>query len=68
MRALVTGGTGHIGSHTCVELMARGYDVACCYADASLAYALMGWRSEFGLLRMCQDAWRWQQTNPTDYA
>jgi len=25
---LVTGGTGYIGSHTCVELLAAGYDVA----------------------------------------
>ncbi|MDO4533377.1 MAG: NAD-dependent epimerase/dehydratase family protein, partial [Coriobacteriia bacterium] len=25
---LVTGGTGFIGSHTCVELIERGYDVA----------------------------------------
>ena len=24
---LVTGGAGYIGSHTCVELMASGYDV-----------------------------------------
>lgn len=27
MRALVTGGTGYIGSHTCVELIARGHEV-----------------------------------------
>ena len=26
-RVFVTGGTGYIGSHTCVELLARGYDV-----------------------------------------
>ena len=24
---LVTGGTGYIGSHTCVELLNAGYDV-----------------------------------------
>ncbi|HNE17460.1 MAG TPA: NAD-dependent epimerase/dehydratase family protein, partial [Rhodocyclaceae bacterium] len=24
---LVTGGAGYIGSHTCVELLAAGYDV-----------------------------------------
>ena len=28
MRALVTGGTGFIGSHVCLELIARGYQVA----------------------------------------
>lgn len=27
MTILVTGGTGYIGSHTCVELIERGYDV-----------------------------------------
>ncbi len=27
MRILVTGGAGYIGSHTCVELLAAGYDV-----------------------------------------
>lgn len=27
MRILVTGGTGFIGSHTCVELLDNGYEV-----------------------------------------
>lgn len=27
MKILVSGGTGYIGSHTCVELLDRGYDV-----------------------------------------
>ena len=27
MKILVTGGTGYIGSHTCVELIKKGYDV-----------------------------------------
>ena len=27
MKVLVTGGTGFIGSHTCVELLNAGYDV-----------------------------------------
>ena len=26
---LVTGGTGFIGSHTCVELLKNGYNVVC---------------------------------------
>ena len=27
MKILVTGGTGYIGSHTCVELINAGYDI-----------------------------------------
>ena len=27
MKILVSGGTGYIGSHTCVELLNKGYDV-----------------------------------------
>ena len=27
MQILVTGGTGYIGSHTCVELLNNGYEV-----------------------------------------
>jgi UDP-glucose 4-epimerase len=27
MKALVVGGAGYIGSHTCVELLERGHDV-----------------------------------------
>ena len=26
-RILVTGGTGYIGSHTCISLLEKGYDV-----------------------------------------
>ena len=45
----------------------RTGDVATCFADPSRAQALMGWRSELDLERMCQDAWRWQQSNPRGY-
>ena len=27
MKVLLTGGAGYIGSHTCVELLDKGYDV-----------------------------------------
>ena len=45
----------------------RAGDIARCYADPSLAQELLGWRSEFGLQRMCEDAWRWQQANPAGF-
>jgi UDP-glucose 4-epimerase len=38
----------------------RSGDVAACYADASRAFELLGWRARLGIERMCEDAWRWQ--------
>lgn len=42
----------------------RPGDVAECYADPGLARELLGWQAEYGLDRICADAWRWQQANP----
>ena len=41
----------------------RAGDVAQCYADASLAARLLGWRATLTLADMCSDAWRWQQAS-----
>jgi UDP-glucose 4-epimerase len=38
----------------------RSGDIAQCWADPELAAKLIGWRAEFGLERMCIDAWRWE--------
>ncbi len=38
----------------------RSGDVACVYADPSLAKARLGWRASRGLEAICADAWRWQ--------
>ena len=46
----------------------RAGDIAACYADASLALALLGWRAERDLAAMCLDAWRWQSNNPNGMA
>ena len=46
----------------------RPGDVAMCYADPTLAQKLLGWRAEYDVLRMCTDAWRWQQKNPHGYS
>ncbi len=45
----------------------RPGDIAACYADPGLAASLLGWRAEFGIERMCADAWRWQSGNPEGY-
>lgn len=45
----------------------RAGDVAAVYADPALAHALLGWRAELGVERMCIDAWRWQSQNPNGF-
>jgi UDP-glucose 4-epimerase len=51
------------------EIVARRPgDVAQCYADPSLARALLGWEARKGIEAMCADAWRWQSGNPKGYA
>ena len=37
------------------------------YADPEKAATELGWRAEFGIERMCADAWRWQSQNPDGY-
>jgi UDP-glucose 4-epimerase len=46
----------------------RAGDVPLYFADPSLAFETMGWRTELDLARMCEDAWRWQSNNPDGYA
>ncbi len=45
----------------------RAGDVAACYADPEKAARELGWRAEYGIDRMCQDAWRWQSQNPNGF-
>jgi len=45
----------------------RAGDIATCYADPSRAEAELGWRAQLGIDRMCDDAWRWQSTNPDGF-
>ncbi len=45
----------------------RPGDIACCYADPSLAEQLFGWRAQRGIEAMCADTWRWQRMNPQGY-
>ena len=50
-----------------VEGTPRPGDIAVCYADASKAQELLGWKATCTLADMCADAWRWQSRNPEGY-
>lgn len=39
----------------------RAGDIAECYADASKAGRLLGWKAQYDLDTMCKDAWNWEQ-------
>lgn len=42
------------------EIVARRPgDIACCYADASLAEQELGWKAKLTLKDMTRDTWRW---------
>ena len=45
----------------------RPGDIATCYASAEKAQKELGWTAQFGIERMCADAWRWQQQNPNGF-
>ena len=45
----------------------RPGDIAACYADPAKAEAELGFKAQFGLEDMCQDAWNWQSKNPQGY-
>lgn len=45
----------------------RPGDVAVCYADATKARQLLDWQTQYTLVDMVRDAWRWQRQNPEGY-
>ena len=45
----------------------REGDIAACWADCTKAADELGWTAEYGIERMCEDSWRWQQMNPQGY-
>ncbi len=45
----------------------RPGDVAMCYADSTKANEELGWEAKYGIKEMCEDAWRWQSSNPNGY-
>lgn len=42
-------------------------DIASCYSKVDKAKKELNWEAKFGLERMMQDAWRWQEKNPNGY-
>lgn len=51
----------------CQMMARRPGDIATCYAETQLAKRELQWSAEFGIERMCADAWRWQSANPGGY-
>ena len=45
----------------------RAGDIAQCYADPKKAREELGFVAKKNLEDMCNDAWRWQSTNPNGY-
>lgn len=45
----------------------RAGDIAECYADASKALDVLGWKAEKDLEDMCRDSWNWQSHNVNGY-
>lgn len=45
----------------------RAGDIAECYADASKAAQILGWKAEKNLEDMCRDSWNWQSNNINGY-
>ena len=44
----------------------KGHDLR--YAiDSSKVEKELGWKAEYGIDRMCEDAWRWQSMNPNGF-
>jgi len=45
----------------------RAGDIAECYADPSKANKELNWAAEYGIIRMCEDSWRWQESHPNGF-
>lgn len=45
----------------------RPGDLPECWADASKAERILGWKAEKNLVDMCRDTWNWQKNNPDGY-
>ncbi|MBR5872298.1 MAG: UDP-glucose 4-epimerase GalE [Oscillospiraceae bacterium] len=45
----------------------REGDIATCYADATKAEKILGWKTTLTVDEMCRESWNWQSKNPEGY-
>ncbi|MDQ5984063.1 MAG: UDP-glucose 4-epimerase [Eubacteriales bacterium SKADARSKE-1] len=45
----------------------REGDIAVVYANTDKAFCELGFKAQFDINKMCEDAWHWQSKNPTGY-
>lgn len=52
---------------SCKMAPRRAGDIACNYADPSLAQRELDWKAVRDISTICEDSWRWQSNNPSGY-
>ena len=45
----------------------RPGDIPASYTDTTFAEKILGWKPKYDENKICEDAWRWQQNNPSGY-
>ena len=45
----------------------RAGDIAESYADPGKANRELHWEAQYGIIKMCEDTWRWQSLNPAGF-
>lgn len=45
----------------------RPGDIATCYANPDKALKELGWKAQYSIKEMCEDAWRWQEQHPNGF-
>lgn len=45
----------------------RAGDIPVNYSNADKAWKELGWKAQYGIKEMCEDSWRWQNSNPNGY-
>ena len=45
----------------------RPGDIPASYTDTTFAEKILGWKPKYDENKICEDAWRWQQNNPSGF-